>query len=221
MTVPTVFRNRQERIISDFDFTDGVGFSGVIQYFPATASPDRDILTKTTMYSNEVVTSAGAVGTVGFETVHDLDFDVLVGGSPIIIKGMLIANVAIAARGGNSGSTGNKTRTTVTIRKWDGSTETDIASNLGTERSWENPAANTNLGGFMDLIEVEITTQTIIPSGEYLRINILVEQKNSTGTTIYSVGHDPKNRDGNDPDTSGFNQGDVTQSSFLVPFKLE
>jgi len=219
VVLPTKFQSVTPSTITGFTFADKVQGIGYIEYFPATASPDKNVLSPAIIYSNEETTSATVAGSADFTAANDIDFDIIVA-QPATLKGTLIANIPVAARGGGSGSTNTLSRITITISRFDGSTETSIGSNVGTERSYGNISANSDTGGSVDCIEVEIATATRVKAGEFIRISVLQEEKSATGTAIHSFGHDPQNR--NDSSVvSGFSTGDVTKASIQIPFRLE
>ena len=218
-----VFARRSAQPNTFSDITDTITGTSFLQLFLATASPDSNVLTKTVVYSNEEVTASAQAADTTYATQNDIDFDIQLEVA-LKVKGTLIANIPVAVRGAAaSNAIDSFSRVTVKLRKWDGTTETEIASNVGTERDFGTLGDNIPSGGRVDCIEVEVDSEVTFKAGEFLRITTVQEGKVSAGAGHWSFGHDPKNRDGATAASivakSGFTTGDVTEAFVLIPFR--
>ena len=153
---------------------------------------------------------AGSVFTQDFDHDYDIEFRL-----PRVIKGQLIANVPL----GLKRTTANDlhVRATIYVRKWDGTTETEIASNVGTDYGGMTAADKR----MMDAIDVTIP-ETHFKAGESLRITVLIESHTiNTGSGDWCYyGHDPYDRSSDEGDIVDFSTYPSTLS-FLVPFKVD
>ena len=190
MPLNEVYRKSPPYVVS-YDWTDIDGTGYIIYYGARTAdSVGEDyILTRNTIFSSGIDTTG---------TTLDLDFDIEFN-KPQRIKGNLFANIVISSGGA----------TTVTakvwVRKWDGSSETEIAS-----KTSESTAVGANAGKILAVI-VPITTEQIFKKGETLRITI---STTTSGPALY-LNHDPANRAGGHGITLA-----STQLAFHVPFVI-
>ena len=225
MGFPEVYRKTREGIIASYDFIDIADGTGVIVFLGSDTDDNGTVtyqLARNAVYSQNTVTSAFGTGSTNDVKVVDADFDVTFNLSKRI-KGKVIANIPIIY--GSEGEDRDGTcYVKVLVRHWDGSSETDIASNTKSEVSAAVVTNDTAQVVFN--VEVDVTTETHFARGETLRITVEV-YSNSPGAQAMPAGlmHDPKNREafatgdgwGNGSDSADF----ITSIlSFNVPFIL-
>ena len=219
-TVPTSTTN--------VDFKDLLAKTGYITYYLANggSSPDYIWTTNTSVYSqfrktysNNDTVSITYVDTIALTA--DLEFLV-----PQNLKGDLFINVPCVSRPDASGHVPFR-RITVGIYHYDGSTETQIGSdiNSGDLTGVEDGAFTAEDIAYLLL---PIASATHFSKGEFLRVKITLACKNtSSRSTDSGIGHDPQNRDDiNEHPTAGtrdkiFNDGFPTQLKMEVPFEVE
>ena len=142
--------------------------------------------------------------TTSSTTSLDIDFDSSIFQIPRTIKGDAYVRVSIADSTG-AGAPGSMS-VTARIRKWDGSSETEIASAV-------SPAVN--LGAAEETsytLRMTIASPVTIKKGEQLRLTI------STDSEIggaYDLAHSPE-----DEAISNFSAGN-TRLSVAIPFRIE
>lgn len=195
------------------DYTQKVGYVKLYGFTTTVANTTKDYhLGTEAHYSSTIETSQTLTGPLtGGETANDLDFD----WSPFVLP-QRIGGAAIVyfTQAVSYDSYAGYTTTTIKIRKWDGSTETEIASAIG-ERIDSKLSEN--------LIVIPITIpETHFKKGETLRLSTLQththRSSNPQTTNVFTIGNSPLNRDGtyivpstDDPDTT-------TQLVFFCPF---
>ena len=144
----------------------------------------------------------------------DVDFDLSEFESPKTIKGTAIVSIPMNI---NQDQVGETTYGYVVarIRKWDGTTETEIASGTS-NRETVSENADTS---FVKTLKIDVPI-TSFKVGETLRLTIEAWANSSVGGTgTISIGHDPQNRDGTwiIPSTDQV----TTNLNFYCPFRLE
>lgn len=218
--IPQIFPSTPEAAIASYSFTDIAEGTGVVVFLGSDTDDDGTVtysLSQNAVYSANVTTEGN--GTSGVEKLIDVDFDVTFN-LPKRIKGKIIANIPIIS---GHESTGNKEGTAYAIlkvRHWDGTTETEIASNTKSKVTSGLASSDTQ----QDVLNVEVDApQTHFKKGETLRLTVEIWAATQAGSGL-QVGlmHDPKNR--KPLDYSGGNDtGDFIISilSFNVPFVLD
>lgn len=230
MGVPVVYRRSGEQIISSYSFADTVQNVGYIKFYGLITSDD-ELLTPQTPYSNEVTKSAVTVITTTPAKVLDVDFDVLFN-VQARIRGLAYVTVPVANYAPDSAIT--KTVYIVArIRKYDGSTETEIANKQG--KSWTYATTATNIYTSLHTVAINVPL-TKIKKSEYLRVTIEVWASINSGTTGPTdeiwIGADPQGRltswDNDNFDLGNwgaaprtFASGDVTTLSATIPFMVD
>ncbi|KKK68692.1 hypothetical protein LCGC14_2941500 [marine sediment metagenome] len=215
MGVPQVYRKTPEKAIVTFDFTQLATNRAVILLsgFVSETSGGLNyhLTSDETVYSSLIETTL-----VGTGPVTNLDFDLPEFNAPITINGDAI--VSFTARGGAESGTTSNTSAVVTIRKWDGSTETDLVAVT------TPTIAATSSTSINELFTIPLTIpKTPFKKGETLRLTIVLTTTRTSGgnNVSQSLGHDPRNRDGtiivpstDDPDT-------ITKLNFYAPFEID
>ena len=172
------------------DLASGTGYITIYAGNTFTDSAKTYKLSNFTFYSDKVATSgAGSTDDTYFHQSQDLDFDVEFN-LPQLIKGKTIVNVPIAIQGYTS-ARNYDTFAHVRLRKWDGTTETEIADASGASvQTVGNTAAHA-----MSAIELDVPL-THFKKGETLRLTIEQWDRVDASSTVSAVyiGNDPMNR---------------------------
>lgn len=221
MTIPNTYRKSRENYLVNFDYTDVASGTGIIHFKGFNASGWK--LGTGDFYSSSIIAYASA-GTTDFTKVLDLDFDLSSFNSPRTIKGKGIVQFCfiVERKAGNGRSYGY---VVAKLRKWDGTSETEIAnvtSSTLSSLSSANP-------------EREIACLSLtIPKTHFKKEDILrltlegwskVISEGSAGWI--GIGTDPKNRDSDDeggtrpaitPSTD--NPQTITKLDFFCPFEI-
>jgi hypothetical protein len=193
MPVPVVYRRASEQSIASYNFVDVAAGTGVVEFFLGEAV-DVKRLSNSKFYSRRTLIDSGQIASPSDDTkVLDIDFDIefvepqIIDGKTVITipMGMLIRNAS-------------KTSTTYIIakvRKWDGTTETELASNTSGELSLTTTGTD-EYARVMTCIDLDIPS-TIFRAGETLRLTI--EQysgssNDASSNTYYFFGCSPQNR---------------------------
>ena len=207
------FAQQAEAAIASYDWTDIASGEGIIVFYGAS-STDNTTLTyymiKNEIYSDTSSTAGAGTGT-GTEKALDLDFDMSSFNSPRTVKGKLRCVVPLQIGITTSANKGGIAYAILKVRKWDGTTETEITSNTKSRNSL--PAGSTATTFDVVSFELEVP-QTNFKIGEVLRltVEIWVTGQGANGTAV-SLYHDPKNR--------GVTAAILTQQlEFQVPFKI-
>ena len=213
MVLPKPFQHQPEAIIS-FDFVDIAEGTGIVLFsgFSGEISSGLGyhLTADEAVYSSTKETS----GSDATAPAVDLDFDLSPFNRNRTIRGKALVSFTLVCAPGVNNMTG---LATVFIRKWDGSTETEIASVI-------TPTITANATTVKELMTVPIIIpKTDFKRGETLRLSIVAVGTRTGGATDVSIiyGHDPRNRDGgtiipstDDPDT-------ITKLNFYAPFEID
>lgn len=188
-TLPINLPLPSESAIASYNFTEVATATGYITYLPLQTS-DTYLLQSNTIYSDLVLTYA-ETGNTSATKVIDIDFD-LVFNLPRVLKGIGFVSVPIVLYARDTGKT-NSAYIIAKLRKWDGTTETDIITNQSDTFSSASTSTNQQDTARFT-IDLDIP-KTLIKKGETLRLTI--EGWLTAGTTTVAglaVGHDPKDR---------------------------
>lgn len=187
-------------VLASYDFVDIAAGTGIINFY-AGNTVDLNLLSNHEFYAETVWTESTDYVGNAYQQGLDMDFDVLIN-RPLTLKGKIVVNVPITVYG-DFPPTGY---VTVKVRKWNGSTETEIASN--------DSSALTGSGGgndyYMKAVDIDIPL-TVFKIGEYLRLTIVgyIKTNNVAGTGRIGVAHDPMNR------TTGWDATGTVPSKFV------
>lgn len=210
--VPTNFQ-AISNVLANYNFVDIASGTGFINFYAGT-TVDLKLLSNFTYYSDVIAEPvANAPQHDAYATLlFDHDFDVLLN-RPLDVAGLTVVNVPIMCRNTANGAQG-RAYATVKLRKWDGTTETEIATN--DSRIVIN-TSNPNLPAYYMLaIDLNVPI-THFKKGEYLRLTIQLRGGGeSAGGTNVSYAHDPKNR------TTGWDTTGAVPSQliFACPVRL-
>ena len=224
MPLPIVFRRGNPAQIASYSFSDVATGLGYMKFF-AGRSLSSNVLSNV-QYSSGVAdpstaheqnyTHVSSLNNTTFSKQIDLDFDALLSQTRRIKGfGVVSASLACTATGGGTGACYALAR----VRKWDGSTETEIAASVsGVQLTSAMTPSNARTS-----LDVNIP-ETLIKKGEYLRLTIEVWAKHSSGGAAYTdiyLAHDPA---GNTTGTAAWDDvGGSTPSdlSFLCPVRID
>lgn len=180
--VPPVFRRTSSKLAT-YNFYDIASGTGYITFYGSIDQSTNGILSSKVTYSDAVSTTASAAGADALRI--DKDFDVVIT-RPLTLQGIMITNFALDLGVLNPTTTGYGI---IKLRKWDGSTETEIAS--ATSRTLSNNGAYN--GEPIFAVRFSVPT-TVFKVGETLRVTVLVYGAGQASATVVLY-HDPENRD--------------------------
>ena len=172
--LPVEFPIPAETAIASFNYTDLAEGTGKVIYFGLTSEDGSAVdyhLNSNKLFSAQTSTTRATAGTT------TLDFDLAPFNLPLTAKGTAVFSAGISA------ASSVTTKLQVTVKKYDGTTETNISSEITT-------ATATSATNRMVLIELPLT-QTLIKIGELIRLTVKLV---STGTGNAKVAHDPLDR---------------------------
>jgi len=218
MGVPNVYR-KSSAAIATYSYTDIAAATGIQIYYLAK-TVDLTVLTPNAIYSNTVMTSSTQNYTDGtFKLLHDVDFDITFNLAQTT-RGTAIVNIPI----GILGVTAVKTYSAYVIlkaRHWDGSTETDLASNQSDTIQFTTSGVN-EYKYAMFAVDLDLTTPKLFKKGDTLRLTVEYYAKNHNAASQgeFFFGHDPKNRATTDQDDETFGD-EPSIAEFHVPFKID
>ena len=220
MVIQPKYSGAAEGAIASYDWTDIASRTGKEVYYIATGlngATTNYNLTNFKVFSHSIklsqaYNSAGTAFELDIEKDFDLEF-----GQPRNIKGDFFGNLMISTAD-TGGSYGTSVKTTTKLRKWDGTTETEILS-IDAEGGGAGAGATVStifgISGTFPL--------THFKAGETLRITIMIYTKSTSGTAsttdgnIY-LGSDPNNRTDALFATTGHNR---TDTQFVIPFRID
>jgi len=220
MPLPYNYRKSSEAGIATYDFYDFAEGTGYVTFYGAitrSATLSGAILV-TDIINSDVVESRAAVAATSATKVFDKDFD-LTFNSPKIVKGKLYADIPAKTSVETTGYDYNIYLKTL-IRKWDGTTETEIASETSATRT-ENDGGINHESRFLITVPIPITK---FKKGETLRITIeaYAWKSGEEGNSWWAVGHDPASRQTTyTADGKTHFLGTNTQMKIAVPFVVD
>ena len=230
--VPVTFRDQRERQLVNYSFINFASGSGVVKFFLGqTANGNR--LSENAFYSNQLFIMSSVSTSGSFVKVLDEDFDteflrpVTIDGTGVIDLGMGMKN--------DETNDDMRIYAIVKIRKWDGSTETDLATFSGSSNPiiWNADTLQTQRFASHSLSgDIPKTSFKI---GESLRVTTEIwVMSNGTADIQIALGVDPKNRTKVYPKIKGnnYSEGDeevdlstmtgaFTNSSASIPFRVD
>lgn len=216
----------------NYDFFDIAAGTGVITFYLGQTSyngASSAILSNQTFYSDKVATvfqtaaspvSSQLSGSI-WTKFQDLDFDVALN-KPLNFKGTAIVNIPFGMYEGDDTQPFHYIN--ARIRKWDGTTETEIAQASGSVYNKSTGGAST-YGYGLSAIKIPMSSTYHFKKGETLRLTL--EQYGKKGaidnahvTVYYMLGHDPKNRATSPTEVYTFGT-EPTIATLQIPIKLD
>ncbi len=194
----TKFTTARQSIISyDWvDDADGTGFVGYFLFGTEDNTAKDYHLGRNAVYSEDIEVLDGT----------DEDFDLTPFNNPRTIKGTAILSVPYNLWPDNQVAS---VYITCKIRKWDGSTETELASVISSTQS--TTATVVKQGVWCIRIDIP---ETLFREGETLRLNIVPSVVGAGAGKSFRYGIDPKNR-------TGVTTNPITESKIFIPFKID
>lgn len=204
-----------ETSIVSYDFYDIAEGTGIKMFYLAAVNGDN-ILTTNQIYSNSIELSSGSHSlTTDYVKNQDVDFDLSSFNTPRVITGTAYMNFTCHIY--KAGSQVVTAKWIIKVRKWDGTTETEIGSAETTE------LASSTASDHYILTALEIPlTETNFNVGDVLRVTVEGWDKEASAdsTNILIIGQDPMNRDGTYIIPSTDSPVSITQSKIWIPFKV-
>jgi len=212
--LPTNFPIPSENVIASYNFLDIIQSVGYGQlYLGDTAS--NKIMSNIDWYSYGGVTSI-------LNNTIDIDFDIIIN-RPLTLNGKMIVFAQFGLElGPAAGAQAVATTWTAKLRKWDGSSETEIANGSATVSSVTNVTPGSI---FYKITSVDFTvTNSVFKAGDTLRLTFATTSPGDPNKGIHII-YDPKGRDVYVAPLigSGTAEGEtrINQSIALIPIKLE
>ena len=218
MAVDKTFKTASQAIAS-FSFTDIAEGTGVQIFFGYTSElvggVDEHLTTKSSIFSKKIETTFVQSADTNDVKRIDLDFDLSAFNFPKTIDGTGFFSTGMAISG--AANAGLNFYLIVRIRKWDGTTETEIAS---AESNHINSSGTIKTIANMSII----IPKTHFASGETLRVTVegwVQSRVTPAGTGTVAIGHDPKNGDATVLVPSTDAPRTTTQMVIHIPFRIE
>ena len=173
-TLPINFQVPEENKTISYNFidiADGTGIVTLYGYHWIDNSTEKYGLSANAIRSNYIYTKATCDNSVTAEKEMDLDFDLAPFNLPQNLEGTARINLSFGAGSVSTANTSSRVYAIVKIRKWDGSTETEIASG----QSETDDLGNIDGVGFFDYrtVNIQITVPlTHFQIGEQLRVTV-------------------------------------------------
>lgn len=225
MGVKRIYRNTSEGSIASYSYLDIAEGTGIVLFYGVmlkdSSSSHYELTTQTSFYSKSADTSATHAYTADEVKMLDIDFDTVFNTSKRI-RGKMIA--AVPHNNGDP-STANKYSqqyVIVRLRKWDGTTETEIAS---AQSETYTGAWSQQISQFYELLELNIPNIVNFKAGDTLRVTIEIWSPAggmAGNGNVSRLLHDPKDRT-----SSAYvsqDEGGVpltSQLKFAIPFRLD
>lgn len=228
MVVPIRFPKIPAASLANYNWIDAAEGTGIVVYYGFSTEDNGTTtygMTTDTPHSNTVLTFGETTGAAA-EKVLDLDFD-LEYNLPKTIKGKFYASVPFV-QGNTDLNYHADSWIVVKVRKWDGASETEIASNT---KSTVKSTASAEVRSFIVFIEIDIATATTFAVGDSLRVTVeLWLERLAANNGRGALFHDPADRTHDSAQDNGYSAGvdsaldedaGVTQLKFYVPYKLD
>jgi hypothetical protein len=209
----------------NYNFTDIAAATGYQTYYAGVAS-GANMMSNAVFDSDSIVTDGGLITSTAYIKKIDKDFDVLFN-TPQNVRGTAIVSVPVGAQAVDATAGSVTAFLNIKIRRWDGTTETDIAT--GDTLYWSKGS----FGGAGVFGYAMKSSRVAIPSthfrkGEYLRLTVEVYARDqgaggiSAGNKHIVIFHDPANKAFNDGEdyTNALASG-ASILKLQLPLKIE
>ena len=210
MALPEIYRKYRQAAIASYDYTDIAEGTGIVAFLGSQSEQTTNstyLLTTSSHFANDMLTSAALSGSVADAKQMDLDFDVVFN-QPQNIRGNAYISATVGCAARNTGTT--TIYFIAKLRKWDGTTETEIASAQSQNYAVTNAPAVKTL-----LCRMPLTATTHFKSGETLRLTMEIWAANTTGAATLVFYHDPAGRDDGTLGTT-----ETSKLTAYIPFRL-
>ena len=201
----------------NYSYSDIASGTGYIKYLGGVTVASTYILSPNTFYSNNINTTASA-DTATATKLFDIDFDLTSFQLPITLRGTAYIAVPFIVNVTGASTETNNIYVIAKIRKWDGTTETDIASGQSKTMSVTTSSTGKRSGVVTASVVISPTNFAI---GDQLRVTLEVYVWHTQSYSIeWGIGHDPKGRISDDFNTSMFETGDITIMEAHIPYLI-
>lgn len=208
MAIPNRYQLSPGAPITTFSYIDFAQSTGYVTFYGVDVLGGTYKITQNTIYAQIGLTSDSTTNG-NYELMHDIDFDIVFN-RPARINGVFFITIPYK-QNSSAGSTSTDFYSVVTIRHWDGSTETDKGTSGSSSTAHNVSSATTEYGVDTHAISV---TNVNFRRGETLRVTVQTYGRtNGGGTCSVDVAHDPANRD-------LWTTGDITRMQILTPFAV-
>ena len=217
--VPINFRKSPEAITT-FPFSDISEGTGTSVFFGAATETSGSVvsffLSTNPTYSG-IIASGSSISSTTYTKIFDHDYDVKFNLSKRI-KGDMRVTLTLGSFKGTDPNECNA-YAHIKIRKWDGTTETEIADKQSAILRSPNTTAPSTISQTVN-VEIPITTTQHFEAGETLRVTVeIYGKRNDTETITIGYGFDPKDRD-DDNAQPVIEDADTTIMEVHIPFLL-
>lgn len=212
--LPLGFPKATPPAIASYDFTDIAEGTGIVLFYGFTAEAvdggdhgygTYHLSTNPSIFSDSIESTFGVPSAT---TVTECDFDTAPFNLPKEVDGTAYINFTWKV----TNTTGtNNNYATVTIRKWDGTTETDLVVASGAAVSSSTVAT--------DMFKCTVP-RTHFKAGEQLRVSVGLSKTTAGDNPQGHIAHDPQNRDGTQIQPSG-DATLTTKMLAFIPFRIE
>lgn len=216
--IPAVYRKSSEGAVASYDYYDFAEGTGIKMFYGASqaiSGATTYFLTENAVYSKVIETGGDNATHADYTLVSDIDFDLAPFNMPKTIGGKALFNFFQKAYSGGVCSGANLIR----VRKWNGTTETEIAS------VWTDGLTNIDGTHRYNFVLAPLTIpDTHFKRGEQLRVTVQQYLMAVTNAATIVIGTDPQNRDGAVnyivPSTDAAPTS-TTQFKCYIPFKID
>lgn len=212
------FIKSNESVGVNISFQEFADATGIVYLYGADDQDGNGFLTPSTTIPSATIQKKVSM-TSSYTKLIDMDFDVLLN-KPLNLKGNMIISSPVKTDV-STGSNAGYSYTIVRLRKWDGTTETELFSGTSVVVIRDGNAVYD--GEMLSIVKIPVTL-TSLKVGETLRITIEVWGKYSGSPSTHNIffGHDPLNRISiNQSTNGGFASGEYTRLSVALPIVLE
>lgn len=204
--IPTVYRKAPAAIAS-YNYTDIAEGTGIVQFYGFAVASGASFLLGTAQVYSTPIESNNIALTPG--DMVDKDFDLTAFNTARTISGD--GFISMSSAGTQTGGTGVRFNNVI-IRKWDGTTETDLVTVSGALYGFVNDSRKT------ETLKFTVPT-TVYKSGEQLRVTVQVVTHTAATNGNVFLAHDPQGRNGPTfiPASDG---SDTTKLEVFIPFRI-
>ncbi len=219
MPIMPVYRKSNEQVIASYNYTDIAEGTGIIELYGGTqkvTTTESYYISSDDDVSFNVSTTGRTTSDTGvFQKILDIDFDLAPFNLPKNLKGRLrcIANLFIGKE--NDANEHGEAYIIMKLRKWDGSTETEIGNAQSSTAA--NPTSLIKTPYLLNWY-YDIASSTHFKKGETLRITleVWIDPVDHANCNV-ELYHDPKNT----TVTTDGGTARTTQLIFKVPFVID
>lgn len=214
--IPPAYPPPTEEAIATFDFQDiasGTGFVNYLLMSNEDSAATEYVLSDSVLYSDDIVIGySNTESSTPFSKRVDTDFDLTSFVFPRTVKGTALINIPWLT--GSDGANAWEGYLIIRLRKWDGSSEAEIAS-VQTKTLSQAGVGAESVGVFSVNMPVP---RTHFKRAETLRITVEIWARvaGSAASINFNYGIDPKDR-ANDIGGTSFI---LTTSNILIPYEV-